>query len=298
MFKKNILRALVLVLVLGSFLFAGCQATGKAYVKGPAPDTAVSFDGSRIAYDVKGEGDVTLVFIHCWTCNSSFWDGQVGFFAKDYRVVTLDLAGHARSTSRRNKYSMEAFGRDVEAVVNKVGAEKVVLVGHSMGAPVAVEAAKLLGDRVVGIVGVDMFHTSFEFPSTDEGMAKLVRPFKDDFAGTSEGMARSMFTPHADPKVVDSIIAGMGSAGKDAAIDMIYEMSWWFANNSEPSFKEFSGVLRNINAVPEGGEKPKDKSVVLMKGVGHFIPQIAPDRFNEVLAQVVKGFASGKGCGK
>jgi len=296
MFKKNISRALTLVLILGLFLFAGCRTTGKTHVKGPAPDTVVSFDGSRIAYDVRGQGDVTIVFIHCWTCNSSFWDGQVGFFAEDYRVVTLDLAGHGRSSSNRSKYSMESFGRDVEAVVNKLGAEKVVLVGHSMGAPVAVEAARLLGGRVVGIVGVDMFHTSFEFPKTDEGMERLIRPFRDNFAGASEGMARSMFTPNADPEVVDTIIAGMGSADKDAAIDMMYEVSGWFATRSKPSFKEFSGVLRNINAAPEGNEESKDKSVLLMKGVGHFIPQVAPDRFNEVLAGVVKGFVSGKSC--
>ncbi|VAV83844.1 hypothetical protein MNBD_DELTA01-1550 [hydrothermal vent metagenome] len=296
MFKENMLRALALVLVLGSFLFAGCQTTGKTYFKGPAPDTVASSDGSRIAYDVRGEGDITLVFIHCWTCNSSFWDGQVEFFAKDYRVVTLDLAGHARSTSERSKYSVEAFGRDVEAVVSKVGAKKIVLVGHSMGAPVAIEAARLLGDRVIGIVGVDMFYASFEFPSTDVGMEKLVQPFRDDFAGTSEGMVRSMFTPNADPKVVDSIIARTGSADKDAAIDMIYEMSGWFATKSKPSYKEFSGVLRNINAAPKGDEKPKDKSVLLMKGVGHFIPQVAPDRFNEVLAGMVKGFVDGKSC--
>ncbi len=301
-YKKNILRVLTLSLVLGAFLFAGCQttgkSTGKANLHSAATDGVVSFDGSRVAYDVKGQGDLTLVFVHCWTCNSSFWDGQVEFFASDYRVITLDLPGQGRSVSKRTNYTMEAFGKDVAAVVDKVGAKKIVLVGHSMGGPVVLEAAKLLGDEVVGIVGVDSFYTSFKHPKDADELNKFMQAFEDNFTGTSKAMVRSMFTPAADPELVDSIVAEMSSADKAVAISMIRAYFKWHKEDAESLLKEFAPILHNINAAPGGEEEPKDESVLLMSKVGHFIPQVVPDRFNEVLAAEIKGFKSGKSCDK
>ncbi len=297
-YKENILRVLTLILVLGSFVLAGCQTTGKASFKSMAPANLTSFDGSRIAYDVKGEGDVAIVFIHCWTCNSSFWKPQVEFFANDYRVITIDLPGSGRSSVDRNEYSMESFGKDVAAVVDKFGAKKLILVGHSMGGPVSLEAAKLLGDKVIGIVGVDSFYTSFKHPKSADELNEFMQAFEDNFAGTAEAMLRSMFTPAADPELVDSIVVEMSSADKEGAISMIRAYFKWHDEDSEALLKEFAPILRNINAAPSGKEEPLDESVLLVTNVGHFIAQVAPDRFNEVLGGVVTGFISGKSCEK
>jgi len=295
-YKENILRVLTFVLVLGSLLFAGCQTTGKADFNSMASDNIASFDGSRIAYDVRGEGDITIVFIHGWVCNSSFWRPQVEFFAADYRVVTIDLPGSGLSSLDRSEYSMDSFGKDVAAVVGKLGAEKIVLVGHSMGGPVSLEAAKILGDKVIGIVGVDSFYTSFKHPKSDDELERFIQAFEGNFVGTTEAMVRSMFTPAADPELVDSIVAEMSSADKEGALSMIRAYFKWHDENSEASLKEFAPILRNINAAPTGKEEPLDESVLLITNVGHFIAQVAPDRFNEVLVGVVTGFASGKSC--
>lgn len=160
--------------------------------------SAISADGSTIAYGTRGQGDHTIVFIHCWTCSHEFWKPQIEHFSKTNQVVWLDLAGHGLSTSNRDVYTMTSFGEDVAAVVNKIGAENVVLVGHSMGGPVAIEVANLLGDKVIGIVGVDTFYTSFKYPKTEAKIEGFVKPFKTDFHGTSEQMVRSMFTPDTD----------------------------------------------------------------------------------------------------
>jgi len=84
---------------------------------------------------MRGQGEPTIVFVHCWTCDHSFWDAQVDYFSRQYQVVWLDLAGHGESGSRRQHYTMQAFGEDVAAVINQVGARRVILVGHSMGGP-------------------------------------------------------------------------------------------------------------------------------------------------------------------
>ncbi len=252
--------------------------------------TVKSEDGSTIAYGVQGTGDVTVVFVHCWTCNHEFWNNQINRFATDHRVVWLDLAGHGLSKSNRTQYTMSAFGQDVAAVVNALGADKVVLVGHSMGGPVAIEAANLLGDKVIGIVGVDTFYTPFEYPKSEEKIEEFVKPFKEDYAGTTDKMIRSMFTPEADAAVKESIVKQFAGANRDMGVSAMYEIFRWNAKNVPGTLDSYGRKLRNINAAPKGDEKPLHDGVTLIPGVGHFVAQVKPDEFNRALDDILAGF--------
>ncbi|HHH44006.1 MAG TPA: alpha/beta hydrolase [Gammaproteobacteria bacterium] len=249
--------------------------------------TVESTDGSPIVYGVRGQGEPTLVFVHCWTCNHTFWDAQIEYFARDHRVIWLDLAGHGESGSHRQRYTMQAFGQDVAAVVRQVGARNVILVGHSMGGPVAVEAAKQLGDRVIGIVGVDTFYTPFEYPASQEAIAAFVKPFETDFHGTSDKMLHSMFTPQADPAVVDAIVDKFSAADPEVGVSAMYELFDWNAHQAPADLQRFSGILYNINAAPTGEEAPPNAHVVMVPGVGHFVAQVKPAAFNQALEGII-----------
>ena len=248
---------------------------------------AESVDGSPITYGVRGQGEPTIVFVHCWTCNHTFWDAQVDYFSQNHRVIWLDLAGHGESGSNRQRYTMQAFGQDVAAVVRQVGARNVILVGHSMGGPVAVEAAKQLGDRVIGIVGVDTFYTPFEYPASQEAIAAFVKPFETDFHGTSDKMLHSMFTPQADPAVVDAIVDKFSTADPRVGVSAMYELFDWNAHQAPADLKRFSGILYNINAAPTGKEPPPNAHVVMVPGVGHFVAQVKPVAFNQALDGII-----------
>ncbi len=123
-----------------------------------SPSSVRSADGIPIHYEVYATGEPALVFVHGWSCDRSYWDAQVPFFSERHRVVTVDLAGHGESGLGRDAWSMRAFGQDVAAVVEELGLDEIVLVGHSMGGPVVVEAARILGDRVNVVVGADTFN--------------------------------------------------------------------------------------------------------------------------------------------
>jgi pimeloyl-ACP methyl ester carboxylesterase len=285
-FHKSVIVTLVAMLLLAVIVdnsFASDVASANT-------TTVKSLDGSTIAYGVQGTGDVAIVFVHCWTCNHEFWKNQIDHFAKDYRVVWLDLAGHGLSTSDRTVYTMPAFGQDVAAVINAVAADKVVLVGHSMGGPVAIEAARILGDKVIGIIGVDTFYTPFAYPTSKEKIEEFVKPFKDDYAGTTDKMIRSMFTPNADPAVIESIAKQFAGANPDVGVSALYEIFRWNAKNGSDALDGFGQKLRNINAAPKGDEKPLHGGVTLIPGVGHFVAQVKPDEFNRALEDILVEF--------
>ena len=91
---------------------------------------SISSDGVDIHYEVHGEGEPTLVFIHGWSCDRSYWQAQVDYFAKKYQVITIDLAGHGESGTNRSEWNLRNYGTDVVSVVNALQLEKLVLVGH------------------------------------------------------------------------------------------------------------------------------------------------------------------------
>lgn len=249
--------------------------------------SVLSADDSPISFAVKGTGEPTIVFVHCWTCNHKLWQHQIEYFSDKYRVVWLDLAGHGQSGSTRSEYTMEAFGEDVAAVVNKVGAKRVVLVGHSMGGPVSIEAANLLGDKVVAVVGVDTFYTPFQFPKSEAEIDGFVKPFKKDFSGTSQQLFQSMFTPNVDPELKDSLAEHFADANPEMGISAMYEIFRWNVKNVPDSLERYSNKLKNINAAPNGNEKPLHRSVTLIPGVGHFVPQVKPEEFNAALSRII-----------
>src|SRR6185295_3656082 len=90
-------------------------------------------DGVPIHYFVQGKGEPALVFVHCWSCDRHLWDNQVPVFAKNHRVVTLDLPGHGESGQGRKNWSIESYGDDVSTVVTKLNLKRVLLIGSSMG---------------------------------------------------------------------------------------------------------------------------------------------------------------------
>jgi len=115
----------------------------------------LSGDGVPIRYAVRGTGGPALVFVHGWSCDRTYWDAQVRHFAPRHRVVAIDLPGHGESGTGREEWTVEAFGGDVAAVVQHLGLEEVVLIGHSVGGFVVLEAARRIPDKVVGVVGVE-----------------------------------------------------------------------------------------------------------------------------------------------
>ena len=262
-----------------------------------AIDTVTTADQVTIQYETTGRGEPALVFVHCWTCNRSYWDSQVEHFKGRNQVVRLDLAGHGESGKTRKDYTIETFGGDVTAVVEKLGLKKVILIGHSMGGPVSVEAAKKLGDRVVGVVGVDTFYTPFQVPKDPkkaEEMAKgFIKPFEENYSEASAKFVSNFFAPGADPALIERVSNTTRSTDKVMANSAMRNIFGWYQANSPAALEALGPKLRNINANPKGDAKPLHPSVTMISGAGHFIPLEKPVEFNKALETIVTGYATG-----
>src|SRR6266567_3137545 len=146
-------------------------------------------DGARIHYVNYGKGDEALVLIHGWTCNIDNWRDQFADFAKRNRVIAIDLPGHGKSDKPQVTYSMDYFARAVDAVMRDAKVKRAVLVGHSMGTPVARQFYRKYPEKTLAIVIVDgplrpfgdkalvdRLIAGFRSPNYQESVTKMFAP--------------------------------------------------------------------------------------------------------------------------
>lgn len=285
---QTILAATALVVLL-----IGCARVPEGQSSAIIEAAATAPDGITIAYDVRGRGATAIVFIHGWCCDRSFWRNQLEAFADDYRVVSLDLAGHGQSGRSRESWSVAAFGADVQAVVEQLDLKQVVLVGHSMGGPVALYAAPRLADRVIGVVGVDTLHNA-EFRPPEGVIEQASAAFETDFAGTMTGFVRSAFAEDVDGELVEWVTGKAIAADPVMAAALIRD----YLNIDLKELISSAGTpVRCINAVADSPARPEtaieinrkygDFDAVMIGDVGHFPQLERPEEFNALLREVL-----------
>ncbi|HEV2701753.1 MAG TPA: alpha/beta hydrolase [Steroidobacteraceae bacterium] len=185
-----------------------------------------SADGVPIGWHQYGHGDPAVVLIHGWAEDSTIWRAQVAAVAAQYTVVTLDLAGQGVSGSARRNWSLAGFAQDVAAVAAALPNSRVVLVGQGMGGPVALEAAPLIGARLLGLVGVETFRTLGEPRPLPSQVDQAVQPFRDDFAGAvRKFVSATLFRPHSDPTLVRKVADLMARSAPEPGVATLTDLN-------------------------------------------------------------------------
>jgi sigma-B regulation protein RsbQ len=246
--------------------------------------SAASVDGTSIHSTVRGTGPKTVIFVHGWTCDESSWSNQVGFFEKNYRVITLDLPGHGKSGSPANgPLTMDLFAKAVEAVRVEAKAGKIVLVGHSMGTPVIRQYARLYPANVAGMVPVDgVLHLSGSANAPNPERMKGPEGLKN-----REAMIRGMFGPSATPAIQDHILKMMLGAPEATAYQAMTATfaaaNWTEETTAAPAF----GIYADHSTSNDPAYFKKifpNGSTVQVPGTGHFVMLEKPAEFNKLLA--------------
>jgi len=259
-----------------------------------APSGAAVVDGIPLHWTSAGAGPQTLMLVHGWTCDDSSWQGQVPALMSKYRVLTLDLPGHGKSGKiEASKFSMDLFARAVEAVRAEAGADRLVLVGHSMGTPVIRQYARLYPQHVTALVIVDGVVALGAPPPP--GAQPSQAPVPDRMKGPDgpknrEVMIRGMFTP-ATPKPLQDHVLKMMLAAPEAtaygAMVATFDPKIWggdvmtmpvlglFADKSAFANPD---VIKKVFPNYEHHEVP---------GTGHFVMMEKPLEFNRLLTAFV-----------
>jgi pimeloyl-ACP methyl ester carboxylesterase len=248
-----------------------------------------------ISYQVLGNGPVSVVFVHGWLGDRTYWRHQLDHFASAHRVVALDLAGHGDSGVDRDQWTYRAFGEDVAAVVRSLKLERVVLVGHSMGGPVILEAARLVPEKVIGLVAVDALQDPEAPGMTDAAVDAFLVPFESDFANAVRTLVgRAMFVPRSDAALKAWIVEDMASASPTVGIGALRSNMLWASTTRSDALAALRSPIRLINSdlfpTDSAAVSRYGMQVVIMPGLGHFVMLEDPATFNDLLSSTITDF--------
>jgi len=249
--------------------------------------TCRAADGVELVYSVAGTGEPALVFIHGGLASRGFWDGQLLAFGATHKTIALDLAGHGESGVNRTKWGIPEFGADVKAVIDAERPKKIIIFGNSLGGPVAVEAALLMPERTLGVVGVDTFQVIDQEFTADQ-VRERAEMFGKDYPAALKVMVGMLFHKDADPAVVADAEKRMAGTSPAAAKAMFLGMVGY---DMGASVRRLKAPLRAINGdlYPtefEANRKIKpDFDAVIMTHMGHYPMLERPAEFNKLVAE-------------
>ena len=112
-------------------------------------------DGVEIQLAIWEGDEKTVLCIHGITANCRCWDVMAEAITPDHRVVAMDLRGRGLSESPPTGYSIEHHCRDIRKLLDDLGLERAVLMGHSLGAFISLAFGAQYPERIDRIILVD-----------------------------------------------------------------------------------------------------------------------------------------------
>lgn len=176
----------------------------------------IATNGIKLHYVTQGEGPLMLM-LHGFPEFWYSWRHQIPEFASDYKVVAVDLRGYNDSDKPHNKsaYVMAEFVKDVKGIIQGLGYESCILVGHDWGGAIAWSFAYAYPEMVDQLIVMNLPHPAkfvaglrapqqllkswyilfFQLPVLPEMLIKLSK--YRAIAAALQGMAvdKSIFTP-------------------------------------------------------------------------------------------------------
>jgi pimeloyl-ACP methyl ester carboxylesterase len=257
-----------------------------------APSHFAKVDDIRVHYKSLGEGETALVFIHGWTCDLTFWRAQTAESNGLMRMLFIDLPGHGQSDKPKVEYTMDLFARATDAVLQDAGVQSAVLVGHSMGVPVARQFYRRYPKKTLALVAVDGALRPFSTKKEDHDrvIGAYTGPDYKDKIGSA---ANAMFAKGAPDELRKAAREAMQRAPQHVVVGALKGML-------DPAIwkdDEIKVPLLVILAKNPFWSADYEKYVHklapqvdyhVLDGVGHFLMLEKPQEFNQLLDQFLK----------
>jgi pimeloyl-ACP methyl ester carboxylesterase len=259
----------------------------------PAEDDAkmgasrsTQLDGAKVHYTDYGAGDNTLVFVHGWSCDETFWVGQAHALGTKFHVITIDLPGHGQSDKPQIAYTMDLYARAIDAVLRDAKVKAATLVGHSNGTPVIRQFYRKYPEKVRALVIVEGALRLFgDKAMMEKFVAQLKAPNYQENTGK---MIDSITSPIQDAAMREKIKTTMLRTPQFVAaseMEATLDPELWKPDKinvpvlmilaKQPAWSaEYEQFVRGI--VP-------DLDYQVWDGVSHFLMMEQPAKFNAAL---------------
>ncbi len=260
----------------------------------------------NLVFDQAGEGSPPIVFVHGFASGREDWRPQMAHFEDRHTVVACDLRGHGESPRGTMPMTIETLAGDVVALMESLDLHGAVLVGHSMGCRIVLEARRQAAGRVAGLVLVDGSNVALgDKEGAQRRFAEGVRA--DGYADFVRSLFEDMFLEDCDPALRDRLLARALALPEAIGHPLFLNMMAWDADEAIRAMETAEvpalvlqstamGVDRVRRPLAAGESSPFMElarrhmprvETEVVPGVGHFTMLEAPEAVNASIARFI-----------
>lgn len=252
------------------------QKSGR--IKGPAGALYIDNDNTTI------NEAIPVLFLHSFGGSSEHWNQQLRHVRRHRQAVAFDFRGNGKSDkSETADYSVAGLVQDVEAVMNELGWDQVILVGHSMGGSAAIAYADAHPNKVAGLL------LTGTPGKTDPQMAKQIIASleSDKYQEVMDDYMKKLLT-NAHRPTDELVMREVQKISKPVSLEIIKGQ---FAYNPLPALEKYIGPKMIVYG---DGEKDQPNALYMQKkdipskhiaGTSHWMQIDKGEAFNSIMDQ-------------
>jgi pimeloyl-ACP methyl ester carboxylesterase len=281
------------------FIISVCLILGVVIgQRNPIETGFIDVPDGKLYYEMTGQGDETIIFIHDGLVHGAVWDGQFSVFAEKYRVVRYDRRGYGRSPKPEKEYSNI---EDLKTVFTSLKINKAIVMGMSAGGALSIDFAihypenvsslVLVGAIVGGFSYSDHMQTrggrlqASDYANREKLLQYLVKEDPYEIAPQNKEVKEKLWTLMQDyPQNIDFTKNRLEAIPEKKGIDFLNEIQ-------VPALivlGEFDipDVFVHAGAIESG--IPFAQKVII-RDAGHLVPYEQPEKFNEKVLTFLNG---------
>jgi pimeloyl-ACP methyl ester carboxylesterase len=259
-----------------------------------------------IHHVVAGNGSPPLVFVHGFGCSHTDWQAQVEYFSLRHMTVAVDLPGHGATPAPAELPSIESCGTEVAALQRALALPPAVLVGHSMGCRVVLEAALAVPQHTAGVVLVDGSQFA---PMAAE--AFRTRFAAGEYEALIRGLFTQMFTPRSDAGMIAAALERALALPEDVGQALLLSLVRYDEKKLAAALEQLGKPLMVLQTTFVNAQRERQPlaagqttpyldfirakvpaaRIEVLPGIGHFPQLDAPAETNRALASFVATLA-------
>jgi pimeloyl-ACP methyl ester carboxylesterase len=249
---------------------------------------------SSIYIDDGGDGSLSVVFVHSLAGNTQQWSAQLNHIRTTRRAIALDMRGHGQSLPPADgDYAIESMVQDIQTVVDKLGIERFILVGHSMGGSVAGAYAGVYPERVAGLLLVDPAGDSTQMPI--EEVQQYLGALESEAYSNVVGGYWSQILTGSTETTQAKVMQDLRNTPKATVVGVFKEL---FKYNPVPALERYDGpklsVITSINETPFSVHNlVSNLPHKMITGTGHWLQLDKPEEYNQIMDEFLSSVDNG-----
>jgi 3-oxoadipate enol-lactonase len=168
--------------------------------------SAILLESSIVHYEVLGRGR-PVIFLHGWVGSWKYWISSMQVTSTSFRAYALDLWGFGDTAHNELKYTLDEQVKLLDAFLNELGIGKIAIVGHGLGALVAIKFATRYRQNVDRVMA---FNCPLSYEAVNSRLRTNSPQELSDWLSnrTPEASTALSDAPKADAKAIAASVAG------------------------------------------------------------------------------------------